>query len=61
MMQATRHRSGAHPEGLADSTAGQWCRGGHNEAGQVGKQPKDDSSQHDHATIMQQLAESPAT
>ena len=37
VMQATRHRSGAHPEGLADPTAGRWCRGGHDEAGQVGK------------------------
>jgi hypothetical protein len=37
VMQATQHRSGAHPEALADPTAGEWCRGGHNEAGQVGK------------------------
>ena len=37
VMRATRHRSGAHPEGLADPTAVEWCRGGHDEAGQVGK------------------------
>jgi hypothetical protein len=35
--QATRHRPGAHPEALAEPTAGQWCRGRHDEAGQVGK------------------------
>ena len=61
VMRATGHRSGAHPEALAESTAGQWCRGGHDEAGQVGKQPKDDSSQEDHATIVPRLAEGPAT
>ena len=32
-----------------------------NEAGQVGKQLNDDSSQHDHATIMPQAGEGPAT
>ena len=26
-MQAARHRSGAHPEGLADSAVGWLCRG----------------------------------
>jgi hypothetical protein len=36
-MQATRHRSGAHTKALADATARQWCRGGHDEAGQVGE------------------------
>jgi hypothetical protein len=36
-MQATRHRSDAHPEGLADPMAGQWCRGRHDEADLVGK------------------------
>jgi hypothetical protein len=35
-MQAAQQRSGAHTEALADSTAGEWCRGGHNEADQVG-------------------------
>jgi hypothetical protein len=35
-MQAIQHRSGARPEGLTDSTAGEWCRGGRDEAGQVG-------------------------
>ena len=61
VMQAARQQLGAHPEALAESTAGQWCRGGHDEAGQVGKQPKDDSSQEDHATIVPRLAEGPAT
>jgi hypothetical protein len=37
VMQATRHRSGAHPEGLADSIAGKLRRGRHDEAGPVGK------------------------
>jgi hypothetical protein len=36
-MRATRHRSGAHPEALADPTAGKWRRGRHDEAGRVGK------------------------
>jgi hypothetical protein len=36
-MHATRQRSDAHPEGLADSTAGSWWRGRHDEAGLVGK------------------------
>jgi hypothetical protein len=36
-MQATRHRSDARPEALADSMAGWWWRGRHDEAGQVGK------------------------
>jgi hypothetical protein len=35
--QTTRQRSGAHPEALADPTAGWWRRGGHDEAGQVGE------------------------
>jgi hypothetical protein len=61
VIQATRHRSGAHSEALADTMTGWWCRGGHNEAGRVGKQPKDDSSQRDHATIVPQLADGPAT
>jgi len=46
---------------LADSTAGQCCRGRHDEAGQVDKQPKDDSSQRDHATIMPRVGEGPET
>jgi hypothetical protein len=37
MIQGTQHRSGAHPEGLADPMAGQWCRGRPDEAGQVGE------------------------
>jgi hypothetical protein len=37
VMRATRHRSGAHPEGLTDPTADQWLRGGRDEAGRVGK------------------------
>jgi len=41
--------------------AGQWCRRRHDEAGQVGTQPKDDSSQHDHVTIMPQVGDGPAT
>jgi len=36
VMQATQHRFDAHPEGLADSTAGEWCRGRRNEDGRVG-------------------------
>jgi hypothetical protein len=36
-MQATRHRSGAVPEGLTDPTAGEWRRGRRNEAGHVGE------------------------
>jgi hypothetical protein len=60
-MQGTQHRSGAHPKALADSTAGEWCRRRHSEAGQVGKQPKDDSSRRDHATIMPQLGKGAAT
>jgi hypothetical protein len=36
-MQATQDRSDAHPEALADSTVGQWFRGRHDEACQVGK------------------------
>jgi hypothetical protein len=59
--RATQHRSGAHPEGLADSTAGWWCRRRHDEAGQVGKYQRDDPSEHDHATIMPRLGEGPAT
>jgi len=35
-MQATQDRSDAHPEALADSTAG-WRRGRHDEAGKVGE------------------------
>jgi hypothetical protein len=60
-MQTAQHRSGAHPVALADPMAAEWCRGGHNEVGQVGKQPKGDSSQRDHATIMPQLADGPST
>ena len=37
VMQAARHRSGAHPEGLAKSMTTRWCRGGHDEAGQIGE------------------------
>jgi hypothetical protein len=37
VMLTTRHRSGAHAKDLADTTAGEWCRGGHDEAGQVGE------------------------
>jgi len=33
----------------------------HHEAGQVGKQPQDDSSQHDHAATMPRVADGPAT
>jgi hypothetical protein len=58
-MQANRHRSDAHPEALADPMAGERCRGGHDEAGQVGKQLNDDSSRRDHATIMPQVGERP--
>jgi hypothetical protein len=36
-MQATQHRSGAHPEALAEPMAGWWCRGRDDEAGQVDK------------------------
>jgi hypothetical protein len=36
-MRATQDRSDAHPEDFADSMAGEWCRGGHDEAGQVGQ------------------------
>ena len=36
VMRATRHRTGAHPEGLADSMAGQCRRGRPDEACQVG-------------------------
>jgi hypothetical protein len=35
--QATLHRSDAHTEALADSTAGWWCRGRLDEPGRVGK------------------------
>jgi len=45
----------AQPEGFADPTTAEWCRGGHVEAGRVGELPKDDPSQHDHATIMAQV------
>jgi toxin HigB-1 len=38
-----------------------WCEQQHSEAGQVGKQLSDDSSQRDHATIMPQLGKGPAT
>jgi hypothetical protein len=61
VMRANRQRPGAHPEGLADRTAGSWWRGRPDEVGRVGKGPKDDSSQHDHATIMPQVSEGPAT
>ena len=37
VMQATRHRSDAHPEGLVDPTTGRWCRGRHDETGLVGE------------------------
>jgi hypothetical protein len=37
VMQATRHGSGARREGLADSMAGLWRRGRHDEAGRVDK------------------------
>jgi hypothetical protein len=37
VMHATRRGSDAHPEDFADPTAGQWCRGGHDEVGRVGK------------------------
>jgi hypothetical protein len=37
VMQAARHRPGAHIEGLTDPTAGRWWRGRHDEDGQVGK------------------------
>jgi len=37
VMQATQHRSGAHPEALADPTAGSWWRGRPDEVGRVGK------------------------
>jgi len=37
VMQATLRRSDAHAEMLADSIAGKLCRGGHDEAGRVGK------------------------
>jgi hypothetical protein len=37
LMQANRHRSGAQVDALADSTAGQWCRGRPDEDGQVGE------------------------
>jgi hypothetical protein len=33
VMHATRHRCGAHPVGLLRPTAGEWCRGRHDEAG----------------------------
>jgi hypothetical protein len=36
-MQATRHRSNAHPEALADSIAGKLRRGRDDEACKVGK------------------------
>jgi hypothetical protein len=52
VMQATQHRSGEHAETLGDPVAGQWCRAGHNEAGQVGKYPRDDPSQHDYDMIV---------
>jgi len=61
MIQAAQHRSGAHPEALADPMAGQWCRGRHVEADQVGKYPRDDPSQHDHDMIVPQIGEGPAT
>jgi hypothetical protein len=35
VMQTAQHRSGAHAEALADPMAGEWCRGGHDEAGRV--------------------------
>jgi len=60
-MQATQHRPCAHPEALAEPMAGQWCHRRHDEAGQIGKQLNDDSSQRDHATIMPQLGEGSAT
>jgi len=53
LMQATQHPSGAHPEGLSDPTASEWSRGRHDEAGQVGKQPKDDASRRGHRTVRQ--------
>jgi hypothetical protein len=37
VMQTSQRRSGAHPEALADPPAGEWCRGGHDKAGQVGE------------------------
>jgi len=37
VMRATQRRSDAHAETLADSIAGKLCRGGHDEAGRVGK------------------------
>jgi hypothetical protein len=37
VMRATRRRSDAHAETLADSIAGKLCRGGHDEADQVGE------------------------
>jgi hypothetical protein len=37
VMKTTRHRSGAHPEGLADLTVFKWSRGRHDEADQVGE------------------------
>jgi len=49
-MRVTRQRSGAHPEALAESIAGKLCCGGHDDAGLVGGQPKDDPSRRDHAT-----------
>jgi hypothetical protein len=60
-MHAAQHRSGVHPEALADPMAVERCRRPHNEAGQVGKKPKGDSSQRDHATIVPQLGDGPAT
>ena len=37
VMRANRQRPGAHPESLADPMEGKWCRGGHDESGQVGE------------------------
>jgi len=36
-MQAAQQRPGAHTKALADATAGQWYRGRHDEAGQIGE------------------------
>jgi hypothetical protein len=35
VMTAVQHRSGAHTEAFTDPMTGEWCRGGHDEAGQV--------------------------
>lgn len=75
-MQTAQHRSATHREALADPMAGGWCADGtilcsvpadqclgpnHHQGIAPIEQPTDDSSQRDHAAIMPQLGDGPAT